>query len=99
MISPKTKITLNIQLVDSLFPEDETWKHHCTEIQNARTFSHLTWLALQAGLWIARQIAESYLNERGKAPTIWPPCPSCGASLHSKGLRKLQVTTLIGIVR
>lgn len=90
---------MSIQLIESLFPENATWRHHCEQIKAASTFSHLIWLSLQAGLWVALRIAESHLNERGKAATSWPSCPSCGTSLHSKGLRARQLNTLIGVVR
>ena len=89
---------MSINQIEELFPEDTAWKHHCEQLNQADSFSAIIWCALQAGLWVARWLAQQHLREHGSAPTQWPPCPLCGRSLQSKGLRKRQLKTLIGQV-
>ena len=89
---------MSIKQIEDLFPEENAWQHHCDQINQADSFSAIIWCSLQTGLWFARWLAQQQLHKRGTTPTQWPNCPSCGATLQSKGLRKRQLNTLIGLV-
>jgi hypothetical protein len=39
------------------------------------------------------------LAERAQRPLAWPPCPTCGAPLRSKGFAQRQLTSLFGPIR
>src|SRR5215831_3822141 len=41
--------------------------------------------------WIAAVLAA-----RAYQPTVWPPCPACGASVRSKGFAPRQIISLFG---
>ena len=60
-----------------------------------------TLTALLVAVWplarvLAIHVVEYVLAERARRPTVWPPCPVCGACLESKGFVKRQVTSLFG---
>jgi hypothetical protein len=71
-------------------------------LQTAYHAANLTELILAA--WalsrlIAVQVVESVLKEWAHSPTQWPSCPECGKRLHSKGLVKREVTSILGVIR
>ena len=71
-------------------------------LQTASQATNLTELILAAWVLarvIAVQVVESVLKEWAGRPTSWPPCPNCGKTLHSKGLAKREVKSLLGVIR
>ena len=48
---------------------------------------------------LAQHIVEYVLAERAQRPIAWPPCPTCGTLLRSKGLAQRQLTSLVGPIR
>lgn len=41
-------------------------------------------------------LIEAVLAERASQPTVWPPCPVCGAAVRSKGFAARQIISLFG---
>lgn len=81
---------------NELYPDHAEWQQLCQDLQQALNFSALIWVALQMGLWLARQVAQQELHRRSQQPLAWPQCPECGHQFHSKGWRSRQMQTLIG---
>ena len=48
---------------------------------------------------LAQHIVEYVLAERAQRPIAWPPCPTCGTLLRSKGFAQRQLTSLVGPIR
>jgi hypothetical protein len=72
------------------------WEQRCEQLRSASTLSAMVWIALQMGLWIARQLLEQELEHRAHLSIAWEPCPQCGTQLHSKGWQARQMQTLVG---
>lgn len=86
-------------MIVSLAPfclDQPEWEQRCDQFRSAATLSGMVWVALQMGLWIARQLLEQELERRAQLPIPWEPCPRCGTRLHSKGWQTRQMQTLVG---
>ena len=68
-------------------------------VRQAQTLTALVVAAWALAQHISVQVVESVLAERAQHPTSWPACSQCGKRLHSKGLVKREVTTLVGLIR
>jgi hypothetical protein len=77
-------------------PDQAPWQEHCQSIEQASTFSDLIWSVLQAGLWIARSLAEAELHRRAHQSPEHSTCQVCGGPMCSKGFRQRQMTCLLG---
>ncbi|ETW92285.1 MAG: hypothetical protein ETSY1_44330 [Candidatus Entotheonella factor] len=86
-------------LGDSLRHDDPAMQPFLAAIGQAQSLSALVIAAWTLAQSISVQIVESVLAERAQYPTIWPNCPQCGKRLHSKGLVKREVATLVGMIR
>lgn len=69
------------------------------KIKNASSLALLILAALQLGRLVAVKVAEEILNERGQAPDEGDVCSGCGQALESKGLKRREMQTLLGVVK
>jgi hypothetical protein len=69
------------------------------KIKNAPSLALLILAALQLGRVVAVKVAEEILNERGQAPDEGGVCSECGQNLESKGLKRREMMTLLGLVK
>ena len=78
--------------------EQPEWKQYCEQMAAAQQLSGIVWIALQMGLFIARQLVEQELGRRAAQPTVWGDCSKCGTRLHSKGWQARSLETVVGKV-
>ena len=78
--------------------ESGDWKKHEKELEAASSLSQMVCIVLAMGLLLARKLLENELERRAQVRELWPPCPSCGKRLNSKGWEPRQVQTLVGVV-
>lgn len=83
-------------LSDSICHDDPSLQPLLSAVENARSLTALILAAWQVARVLAVQLVEAVRAERAGHATVWPPCPMCGTSLHSKGLVQRQVTSLWG---
>ena len=83
-------------LSDSIRHPDPSVQPLLSAVEDARSLTALILAAWQVARVLAVQLVEAVLAERAGRATSWPPCPVCGTPLHSKGLVKRQVTSLLG---
>ena len=67
-------------------------------IESATSFQALVLVSWQIAKRVAVLLIEEILARRGQQQTHWSNCPMCGHKLHSKGLTKRQITTLVGVI-
>ena len=67
-------------------------------IESATSFQALVLVSRQIAKRVAVLLIEEILARRGQQQTHWSNCPMCGHKLHSKGLAKRQITTLVGVI-
>jgi hypothetical protein len=68
-------------------------------IEAAPTLTQLMLAVWPLARVLARHIVEAVLAERAQRPTAWPPGPTCGTTLRSKGFAQRQLMSLIGPIR
>lgn len=86
-------------LTDSIRDDDPSVQHLLGVLEDACSFTALVLAAWQVARVLAVHLVEAVLTARARQPTAWPPCPSCGVSLRSKGVAPRQMMSLIGCIR
>ena len=86
-------------LSDSIRHDDPSVQPLLNTIEKAQTLTQLILAMWPLARVLARHIVEYVLAERAQRPVPWPPCPTCGTSLHSKGFAQRQLTSLVGPIR
>ena len=86
-------------LNDSIRQDDSDLQQRLAAIEQAQSLTALVVAAWALAQRLSVHIIEFVLAQRTESPTAWPPCPQCGKSLHSKGLVKREVTTLVGVIQ
>jgi hypothetical protein len=86
-------------LSDSIRHDDPSVQPLLNTIEKAQTLTQLILAVWPLARVLARHIVEYVLAERAQRPVPWPPCPTCGTSLHSKGFAQRQLTSLVGPIR
>jgi hypothetical protein len=86
-------------LTDSIRDDDPSVQHLLRLLEDASSFTALILTAWQIARVLAVHLVEAVLTERARQPTAWPPCPSCGAPLRSKGVASRQMMSLVGLIR
>ena len=89
----------NAMLSDSIRHDDPSVNSLLTTIEKAQTLAQLVLAVWPLARVLARQVVESLLAERAQWPIAWPPCPTCGTALRSKGFAQRQLTSLRGPIR
>src|SRR4029434_5684199 len=65
-------------------------------IEEAQTLAQLILAVWPLARVLALHVVEYVLAERAQRPRAWPPCPSCGVLLRSKGFAQRQLMSLFG---
>ena len=86
-------------LNDSIRYDDPSLQRLLSAVEETHTLTARLLAVWPLARTLARPIVESVLAARAQAPTCWPPCPTCGTPLRSKGLATRQVTSLFGPLR
>ena len=86
-------------LSDSIRHDDPSVQPLLSTIEEAHTLTQLILAVWPLARVLARHIVEYVLAERAQRPLAWPPCPTCGTSLRSKGFAQRQLTSLVGPIR
>ena len=86
-------------LSDSIRHDDPSVQQLLRTIDEAHTLTQLILAVWPLARVLARHIIESVLAERAQQPIAWPPCPTCGTALRSKGFAPRQLTSLFGPIR
>ncbi|MBI1877148.1 MAG: ISKra4 family transposase [Chloroflexi bacterium] len=86
-------------LSHTIAQSDPSLQELMEKIKNAPSLALLILAALQLGRRVAVKVAEEILNERGQAPDEGGVCSDCGRSLESKGLKRREMITLLGLVK
>jgi hypothetical protein len=83
-------------LHDSIRPDDPAVQQLLSMIEEAQTLTQLILAVWPLARVLARHIVASVLAERAQRPSAWPPCPTCGTALRSKGFAQRQLMSLFG---
>jgi hypothetical protein len=86
-------------LSDSIRHDDPAVQQLLRTIEEAHTLTQLILAVWPLARVLARHIVEYVLAERAQRPIAWPPCPTCGTSLRSKGFARRELTSLFGPIR
>lgn len=86
-------------LNNSIAQSDPHLQDLVEKVNRASTLALLILAALQLGRAVAVKVVEEILNERGQAPDKRETCPKCKKRLESKGLKRREMITLIGLVQ
>jgi hypothetical protein len=68
-------------------------------IEEAHTLTQLLLAVWPVARILTLHIVESGLTARAQRPLAWPPCPTCGTLLRSKGFAQRQLMRLFGPIR
>jgi hypothetical protein len=86
-------------LPDSIRHGDPSVQRLLHRMEDACSLTALILAAWQVARVLATHLVEAVLAERARQPTTWPPCPTCGAAVRSKGMAPRQMMSLVGPVR
>jgi hypothetical protein len=86
-------------LYDSIRDDDPSLQRLLHAVEDAASLTGLILAAWQVARVLTVHLVEAVLAERASQPTTWPPCPTCGASLRSKGFASRQIISLCGPIR
>jgi hypothetical protein len=86
-------------LTNTIAQSDPSLQELINKIKDASSLALLILAALQLGRGVAVKVAEEVLNERGQAPDEGGVCSTCGQPLESKGLKRREMMTLLGLVK
>jgi hypothetical protein len=86
-------------LNDSIRYDDPSLQRLLRAVEETQTLTQLILAVWPLARVLALHIVEYVLAERAQRPLAWPPCPSCGTSLRSKGFAQRQLTSLFGPIR
>ncbi len=86
-------------LSDSIRHDDPSVQQLLRTIEEAHTLTQLILAVWPLARVLAQHIVEYVLAERAQRPIAWPPCPTCGTVLRSKGFAQRQLTSLVGPLR
>ena len=86
-------------LSDSIRHDDPAVQQLLRTIEEAHTLTQMILAVWPLARVLARHIIEYVLAERAQRPIAWPPCPTCGTLLRSKGFAHRQLTSLVGPLR
>jgi hypothetical protein len=86
-------------LHDSIRDDDPSVQCLLRAVEDAPSLTALILATWQVARVLAVHLIEAELAERARQPTVWPPCPACGASLRSKGFAQRQMMSLFGPIQ
>jgi hypothetical protein len=83
-------------LSDSIRHDDPCVQQLLRTIEEAQTLAQLILAVWPLARVLALHIIEYVLAARAQRPSAWPPCPTCGVPLRSKGFAQRQLMSLFG---
>ena len=83
-------------LSDSIRHDDPCVQQLLRTIEEAQTLAQLILAVWPLARVLALHMVEYVLAERAQRPSAWPPCPTCGVPLRSKGFAQRQLMSLFG---
>jgi len=86
-------------LSDSIRHDDPSVQQWLNMIEKVQTLAQLIMAVGPLARVLAQHIVEYVLAERAQRPIVWPPCPTCGTVLRSKGFAQRQLMSLSGPIR
>jgi hypothetical protein len=86
-------------LHDSIRDDDADVQRLLRAVEDAPSLTAMILAAWQVARTLTVHLVEAVLAERARRPTVWPPCPTCGAALRSKGFALRQMRSLCGLIR
>src|SRR5215471_4392354 len=86
-------------LHDSIRDDDPSVQCLLRAVEDAPSLTALILATWQVTRLLAVHLLEAVLAERARQPTAWPPRPTCGASLRSKGFAPRQMMSLFGPIQ
>jgi hypothetical protein len=86
-------------LRDSIRDDDPSLQRLLRVLEDADSLTALVLAAWQVARVLAVHVVEAVLAERARRPTVWPPGPTCGTALRSKGFAPRQIMSLCGPIR
>ena len=86
-------------LSDSIRHDDPCVQQLLRTTEEAQTLAQLILAVWPLARVLALHIVAYVLAERAQRPRAWPPCPTCGVPLRSKGFAQRQLMTLFGPIR
>lgn len=86
-------------LSETIAQSEPSLQEWMDKIKNAPSLALLILAALQLGRIVAVKVVAEILNERGQAPDEGGECSGCGQPLESKGLKRREMMTLLGVVK
>jgi hypothetical protein len=86
-------------LHDSIRDDDPSLQFLLRAVEDAPSLTALILATWQVARVLAVHLIEAVLAERAYQPTVWPPCPACGASVRSKGFAPRQIISLFGPIQ
>lgn len=86
-------------LSDSIRHDDPDVQQGLHAVEHAQSLTALLLAAWSLARLVTVDIVEAVLAQRALHPTSWPACPACGKRLHSKGLVKREITSIVGLIR
>src|SRR5262245_3561281 len=86
-------------LPNSIRDDDPSMQCLLRAVEDAPSLTALILATWQVARVLAIHLIEAVLAERARQPTLWPPCPACGASLRSKGVAPRQMHSLLGPIQ
>lgn len=89
---------MTVASIEQICPDQAKWLEQCESLRMAESLATMVWIAMQMGLWLARGILETELEQRAQRMTQWGKCKECGHKMQSKGIRARQMETLVGTI-
>jgi hypothetical protein len=86
-------------LSDNIRHDDPCVQQLLRTIEEAQTLAQLILAVWPFARVLALHVVAYGLAERAQRPRAWPPCPSCGVPLRSKGFAQRQLMSLFGPLR
>jgi hypothetical protein len=86
-------------LSDSIRHDGPCVQQLLSTIEDAHTLAQLILAVWPLARVLTLHVVEYVLAERTQRPRAWPPCPTCGVPLRSKGFAQRQLMSLFGPLR
>ena len=78
---------------------EETLNSIRAGLQEIPTLAMMVVYVMKKILPLGAKLVMEELCRRAQLPEIWPRCPHCGRTLHSKGFKPRQIQTLVGLLK
>jgi hypothetical protein len=86
-------------LRDSIRDDDPSLQWLLRAVEDAPSLTAFILAPWQVARVLAIHLSEAVLADRAHQPTVWPPCPACGAALRSQGCAPRQRMSVVGPIQ